>query len=531
MSALPLPSSRRRRRTWRPPTAVAAFLLVALATTACTPPDIPSVTVQNTGGGNGGSSASSASTTTPGGTTSSSPSRDGSTGTGSSAACATTRPGGSSATSSRDDDDEPSNSRSAGETSTSASPTSRSSSTTEAPTTTTRAPAEQCADGDESSSRSTTPPTTSPDRTAANAAGSSTAGRPSGASTTPAAGAGNAGEAASPTDTLFVSTSGNDNGRGTQADPFKTIQKAVDQAGPGVEIRVAAGNYPAPNGRGDVVTIRKSGTAENPIRLRGEGQVALEVNDDTFNALKIEGNHIEVRNISVQGKAGSISRDEAFAQRNRNNPRTNMNCVVAAPPPGNPNQHPTHIKLIDIEVDGCPGTGIGAQSADYITIEGCTVTNSSTRAKFGNSPISFFLLFNSDDNRGVRNIVRGCTVRDNRQEIADPAIGRIIEGHGFIADRNRETGHTGQILIEDNVFENNGGFAVNCFKSDNCKVRNNRMSLNVTNIEGALGEAMFNQTTGSEATGNVFKKDNPKTDRTIHTVRAENFREEGNREE
>ena len=69
--------------------------------------------------------------------------------------------------------------------------------------------------------------------------------------------------------TLTVATDGSDSAPGTVAAPLRTIQNAVDLAGPGTVIQVRGGTYdPDVN-----IRIEKSGTASQPITLRAyEGE-------------------------------------------------------------------------------------------------------------------------------------------------------------------------------------------------------------------------------------------------------------------
>ncbi|OOC54531.1 hypothetical protein NOSIN_12530 [Nocardiopsis sinuspersici] len=64
--------------------------------------------------------------------------------------------------------------------------------------------------------------------------------------------------------TLTVATDGSDSGPGTVAAPLRTIQRAVDLAGPGTVIRIRGGTYdPDVN-----IRIEKSGTPSQPITMR-----------------------------------------------------------------------------------------------------------------------------------------------------------------------------------------------------------------------------------------------------------------------
>jgi parallel beta-helix repeat protein len=59
----------------------------------------------------------------------------------------------------------------------------------------------------------------------------------------------------------YVSTGGNDSNNGSQTNPFKTIQKAVNTVSAGSTIFVSAGTY------NESVNINKSGTSTSPITL------------------------------------------------------------------------------------------------------------------------------------------------------------------------------------------------------------------------------------------------------------------------
>jgi hypothetical protein len=62
---------------------------------------------------------------------------------------------------------------------------------------------------------------------------------------------------------LVVATNGNDANPGTAAAPLRSIQRAVDLAGPGTTIALRAGTYALTTN----VQVRKSGTAASPITL------------------------------------------------------------------------------------------------------------------------------------------------------------------------------------------------------------------------------------------------------------------------
>ena len=72
-----------------------------------------------------------------------------------------------------------------------------------------------------------------------------------------------------PSVTLYVNDDALPGGDGSAAAPFKTIQEAVNQAGPGTQISVADGTYR------EAVTFSASGSAGNWIQVKAEGNAAI----------------------------------------------------------------------------------------------------------------------------------------------------------------------------------------------------------------------------------------------------------------
>ena len=66
----------------------------------------------------------------------------------------------------------------------------------------------------------------------------------------------------------YVSPNGLDTNAGTQAAPWKTVQKAADSVGPGDTVYIAEGLYP------ESVLVRKSGEEGRPITFRNAGDKA-----------------------------------------------------------------------------------------------------------------------------------------------------------------------------------------------------------------------------------------------------------------
>ncbi|MEK7542611.1 MAG: malectin domain-containing carbohydrate-binding protein [Patescibacteria group bacterium] len=108
---------------------------------------------------------------------------------------------------------------------------------------------------------------------------------------------------------LYVSTSGNDtSGDGSEANPWRTIQKASDNARTGDTVYVKAGTY------GEAVQIKASGTSDNYITFRNFGNDRVVINppgDSTVIAqpsmgVLITGSYIRFKGFEILDSNGAI---------------------------------------------------------------------------------------------------------------------------------------------------------------------------------------------------------------------------------
>lgn len=105
---------------------------------------------------------------------------------------------------------------------------------------------------------------------------------------------------------------GSPSGRGTEADPIKTVQTAIDRARPGQTVTVATGEYRL---RQPLRTVR-DGTADAPITLTGPPDAVIRPATDIDrmpSLFRIKNNHIHLRGLTLTG-LGDPSRPETIAQ-------------------------------------------------------------------------------------------------------------------------------------------------------------------------------------------------------------------------
>ncbi|GIK44053.1 MAG: hypothetical protein BroJett011_78860 [Chloroflexota bacterium] len=100
--------------------------------------------------------------------------------------------------------------------------------------------------------------------------------------------------------TFYVSPSGNDAVSGSQAQPWRTIQRAAESVQAGDTIIVTAGVYD--NGR---VFIRASGAQDAPIRFIAQGAVEL-------SGFLLEGNYIHISGFTVRFFESSLKDNSPY---------------------------------------------------------------------------------------------------------------------------------------------------------------------------------------------------------------------------
>jgi hypothetical protein len=98
--------------------------------------------------------------------------------------------------------------------------------------------------------------------------------------------------------TYYVAPDGDDGGPGSQAQPWRTLQKAGDTATAGTDVIVLPGTYAG-------VRVRASGRADAPIRFRAQPGVVI----DTSGPANANGDNVWLRNVSYVEIDGFEVRD------------------------------------------------------------------------------------------------------------------------------------------------------------------------------------------------------------------------------
>jgi parallel beta-helix repeat protein len=262
---------------------------------------------------------------------------------------------------------------------------------------------------------------------------------------------------------------GSDSNQGTQSEPYRSFAHAVAMLAPGDKLIVASGRYT------ESLIVAKSGTAEKPISIVGEGRPLIESDD---NPIVISGSYVDISGFEghARGEGSAIS----VGRRNH------------------------HVRIADniARDSGCGG--IMLLQTDYVTIENNRVFGNSRRSPWQCSGISIYQAINFDHVAGIHNIIRRNIVYDNMDVVVDNKItnsnGKTTDGNGIIFDDARHSQgslkdppYDGLTLIENNIVFDNGGRGIHVFESDHVIVRNNTSYHNVKdpNLEGRERQAEF----------------------------------------
>ena len=189
---------------------------------------------------------------------------------------------------------------------------------------------------------------------------------------------------------FYVSTTGSDKADGrTEATAFQTIGKGVAAAAAGDTVLVLDGTYPLAGG----VSFRKCGTPAKWITLKAApgAKPRAEFASWAGFAIKNGAAFVEINGLEIAGHANEITLEEAQENGRAEKPDAKFNGsaisiegrtldanganakdekeFVDRP------DRPHHIRIIGCTIHDACGAGIAGMIADYVTIEGNTVSD------------------------------------------------------------------------------------------------------------------------------------------------------------
>jgi parallel beta-helix repeat protein len=311
---------------------------------------------------------------------------------------------------------------------------------------------------------------------------------------------------------------GNNSNTGLSAEKaLKTLQKAADKTVAGDTVFVMNGTYVKDYSySSDVVAETSSGTPGKWIVwINYPGHQPL-ISFDCWRAFNIQGSYIEVNGLTVKGNNSNITLQQALNQpKSCANPsgsydgRFNGNGISVDGRNGARNHH---FRVKNCTVYDCGGAGITFIQADYITVENNIIYNCSWYTLWSSSGISLWQNWNSDNETGVKNIIRNNICYGNRQYV--PAIAfncGFTDGNGIIIDDSENTqngsnlgSYKGRTLIENNIVYKNGGSGIHTYKSKHVDIVNNTAYLNCQSPELNDGQIFANSSDDIRIFNNIL---------------------------
>jgi len=314
----------------------------------------------------------------------------------------------------------------------------------------------------------------------------------------------------------YVSASGSDKADGrTEATAFLTIKKAVAAAQAGDTVLVMDGVYPLGGG----VSFEKSGTPAKWITLkRAPGaKPRLEFASWSGFAVKAGAAFVEINGIEIAGNAANVTLEEAQEDGRAAKPGAKFNgsaisiegktleegrTVKDETPHRDRADRPHHIRVIGCNVHDACGAGVAVMLADYVTIEGNTVSDCAARSRYAHSGITLYWAWNFDASTEHRNFVRSNVAARNRTMVAwlppwekDRSKARASDGNGIIIDDfiQHQPGapgepNVGRTLVQNNLAHHSGGGGVHVFSSDRVDLVNNTSFANSQTPEIDTGD-------------------------------------------
>jgi Right handed beta helix region len=321
----------------------------------------------------------------------------------------------------------------------------------------------------------------------------------------------------------YVSGTGNDANNGlSPTTAYRNLQKAADIVQSGDTVFVLNGTYVNEYEGGDVVNINRAGTANQWI-------VFINYQNHTpklvFNGwggfiMTYKAAYIEINGFDVEGNNSNVTLEDALNQSQGCNnpggdfqPQYNGNGIAADGRGGSATQRPHHIRILNNKVHDCGGGGIGFVQTDYVTVRNNEVYNNAWYTIFGNSGISLYQCWNSDNNTtDFKNVIENNICHHNRLFVPwvyGPCA--IYDGNGIIIDDNNNTQnasdlgiYTGKTVIQNNLLYKNGGSGAHVYESQNVTIRHNTAYRNSQSPETVGGEIFSNTSKNVAIVNNIL---------------------------
>ncbi len=309
----------------------------------------------------------------------------------------------------------------------------------------------------------------------------------------------------------------------TPATALRTLQKAADSVAPGDTVLLGDGIYTNTDTASGsaVVTMRTSGTPDAWITWKTAPGADAVIRPFGWSGVQVEASYQILDGLKVIGANDSITLLEATTdgvitekdgKKYSGNPRFNSNGIFINGRRLPADAKPHHIIVRNCEVAKCPGGGITAIEADYVTIEDCRVYENAWFMRYGGSGITFLNNWAYDDEPGYHVVIQRNFVWNNKTLVPWININKLSDGNGILldvtdgqsgatnpnadapvaanptgdtatataatptptpADRPQRPEWKGRALIANNLSAYNGGSGIHTFRTKHVDIINN----------------------------------------------------------
>jgi Ricin-type beta-trefoil lectin domain-like/Right handed beta helix region len=318
--------------------------------------------------------------------------------------------------------------------------------------------------------------------------------------------------------TFYVSPNGSGTDGLTEQTAFKKINDLYARTIPGDTVLVMNGTYTEPDFKSPIAYIDKSGRPDAYITYKNYPGHRPKIKSRNITAIRLVGaSYVVIEGFDIEGSRDEISFAEAdslLCEKPDTSQRVNMahgNGIDIVAEYSDVNKISHHIIVRNNRVYNFGASAIGAQRADYLTIENNIVYGNAFYSPYDTSGISLYqlrdleLIPEAEAGKTLKNIIRGNISYGNKNLFGFAAgfdgstcdrNAPLTDGNGIIIDDFRNTQnrvpalekrpYRGRTLLENNIVYNNGGRGINIYSSDHVDVVNNTSYLNAETLNDAI---------------------------------------------
>ncbi len=317
---------------------------------------------------------------------------------------------------------------------------------------------------------------------------------------------------------FFIGPAGDDSADGkTPESAWQSLRLAIEGAKPGNVFWVMDGVYDETYGGQAHYFIEASGTPDAWIRFRAMPGHRPKVQASTTSAFEVPGAFVEIQGFELEGIGFTTENSFGYG-------------VVGAA------TH--HLVIADNIIHGFPTGGFGSRGSSHLFIMNNEVFDNALWDSNQGSGISMWRLTDhgfDNDGAGYSNYIVGNTVyrNENRVFCGFCEADILTDGNGIIIDENTmneagdEVDYSGRTLIANNTVFDNGGRAINVFRSNRVDIFNNTafQNLRTEDLDGSNAEVSTFETKDIAIANNLIA---PRVDESAIRTNGKNQRRQSN---